>query len=335
VSINIHSFKIPYILKTLLLKKNFLSLLLIGITAATAQTTDTTKILYNSNWQEIKTGAIRYVGFIWQEENKWRQQAFYYPEGTLKMDGIYSDKTLKLKDGLFTSFHKNGMMEDSCLYIASKHHGTEINWDEDGNQRLLYHWYKDLPVDTALWWNKNGKITAVQITDSSGNGIYNSYLDDGKTPQIKGKLLAGLRDGNWIFKDEKGIMGISAVYEKDSALMVSCFDEKGEMETEKKDCQIEKPAGFPGGINAWRKYLERNLDYPKDAVNNNIQGVVRIQFNIEKDGSVSDVKVASSPHEILSNEGMRLIKKSPKWQPALQYNRAVIYRHIQSITFSL
>ena len=77
------------------------------------------------------------------------------------------------------------------------------------------------------------------------------------------------------------------------------------------------------------------MNYPEDAQEKNIQGIVRIQFNIEKDGSVTDIKVLSAPNESLANEGVRIIKNTPKWEPAIQYNRRVIYRHIQSITFAI
>ncbi len=316
--------------------KNLLAFVLTIISLSVFSQTkkDTTTILYSSSWQEIKTGIPTYVGLVWKEGNKWHKQDYYYPQSTLQMDGVFSDKDLKTKDGLFTWYHKNGMMSDSCLYVATQHEGTQIKWDEDGNQAAVLHWHKDLPVDTAIWWNKNGAVTAVQITDSFGNGLYQSYLDDGKTVCVKGRLLSGKRSGKWTFKDSKGIPGVDAVYLADSVISAICYNEQGQLEAGKTDCQVEKPAGFKGGNDGWRRYLERNLVYPEEAVKNNIQGIVRVEFNIAKDGSVSDAKVLGSPDELLAKEALRMINKSPKWEPAIQYNRPVIYRHIQSITFS-
>jgi TonB family protein len=164
--------------------------------------------------------------------------------------------------------------------------------------------------------------------------FYQSYLDDGKTIRITGRLMSGKRTGKWTFKDSKGIPGLDAVYLADSVISAVCYNELGQIETGKTDCQVEKPAGFKGGNDGWRRYLERSLVYPEDAVKNNIQGVVSVEFVIERDGSVSNAKVLGSPDELLAAEALRLIKKSPKWEPAIQYNRQVIYRHIQTITFA-
>jgi protein TonB len=56
---------------------------------------------------------------------------------------------------------------------------------------------------------------------------------------------------------------------------------------------------------------------------------------VDKDGSVGELNVLTSPDKSLSNEVLRLMKQSPDWIPAIQYNKNVIYRHIQAITFRL
>lgn len=99
--------------------------------------------------------------------------------------------------------------------------------------------------------------------------------------------------------------------------------------------KVENPAEFPGGQDAWRRYLERSLQYPEAAQENGTQGVVRVQFIVDKEGNISEVQALNDPGEGLSEEAVRIIKKGPKWKPAEQNGRKVIYRHIQSITFRL
>eukprot|EP01035_Chromulina_nebulosa_P038302 gene38302-51727_t len=302
------------------MKPTLLFLLLISGFQSFSQSTDTTTILYDYSWKVIENGYPAFFGRVWKEGNKWHKRDHYYPSGVMQMDGVYADKKLTVKDGLFTWYHDNGMMSDSCLYIGWQHEGTQITWDRDGNQTSIQHWSKNLPVDTAIWFNKEGGVTAVQITDSSGNGFYQQYLADGKTVQQKGALYNAKRTGKWFFRDNKGILGVEANYVLDSVISIKCFNEKGEPETSKNDCIVEKPAAFPGGPDGWRRYLERNLYYPDDAQKAGTQGIVRIQFTIDKDGSVSDVKILEAPSESLGRQGERLISKGPKWQPAIQYN---------------
>jgi len=97
---------------------------------------------------------------------------------------------------------------------------------------------------------------------------------------------------------------------------------------------IEKEAEFPGGLNAWLRFLGHNLHYPDDAVNNERQGVVQVRFIVDKDGNVSDVEAISGPTEYgLREEAVRVIKKSGKWTPALQNGRYVKTYKVQPVTF--
>lgn len=99
--------------------------------------------------------------------------------------------------------------------------------------------------------------------------------------------------------------------------------------------KVENPAEFPGGPDGWRRYLERSLQYPESAQENGTQGVVRVQFIVDKEGNISEVQALNSPGDGLAEEAVRIIKRGPKWRPAEQNGRKVIYRHIQSITFRL
>jgi len=99
--------------------------------------------------------------------------------------------------------------------------------------------------------------------------------------------------------------------------------------------KVENPAEFPGGQDAWKRYLERSLQYPDAAQESGTQGVVRVQFIVDKEGNISEVQALNNPGDGLAEEAVRIIKKGPKWKPAEQNGRKVIYRHIQAITFKL
>jgi protein TonB len=86
--------------------------------------------------------------------------------------------------------------------------------------------------------------------------------------------------------------------------------------------KVEIESEYPGGITAWQRFLNRNLHYPQDAVDNEIQGTVVVQFIVDKEGNVSDVEAVSGPPE-LKAEAVRVIKKSGKWTPAIQNGRKV------------
>lgn len=110
---------------------------------------------------------------------------------------------------------------------------------------------------------------------------------------------------------------------------------KVEEDYDKVFTKVENPAEFPGGPDAWRRFLERNLQYPEGAQENGTQGVVKVQFIVDKTGAISEVTALNDPGDGLADEAVRIIKKGPKWVPAEQNGRKVIYRHIQAITFRL
>lgn len=85
-------------------------------------------------------------------------------------------------------------------------------------------------------------------------------------------------------------------------------------EAQEFDTVDEKPS-FPGGESAMKSFLRSNIKYPIVAQENGDQGCVFVQFIIEKDGSISDVKVARSDAPSPDKEAMRVVKAMPKWNP--------------------
>jgi len=99
--------------------------------------------------------------------------------------------------------------------------------------------------------------------------------------------------------------------------------------------KVEIEAQFPGGADAWRRYLERNMRYPESAQDNGTQGMVKVQFLIDREGNISEVQAINNPGDGIAEEAVRIIASGPKWIPAEQNNRKVKYRQVQSITFRL
>jgi protein TonB len=100
---------------------------------------------------------------------------------------------------------------------------------------------------------------------------------------------------------------------------------------------VQIPAEFPGGLPAWTKYLERNLNRDLPVENGAPPGkyTVVVSFIVSKTGAISDVVAENDPGYGTKNEAVRVITKGPSWKPAVQNGRNVIYRHKQSITFQV
>ena len=99
---------------------------------------------------------------------------------------------------------------------------------------------------------------------------------------------------------------------------------------------VEEQPTFNGGdANEFTKWVNTHIQYPQIAQEMSIQGKVTLQFTIEKDGSLQNVKVLSTPDESLSKEAVRVVSSSPKWKPGKQRDRAVKVTYTFPVLFQL
>jgi protein TonB len=90
-----------------------------------------------------------------------------------------------------------------------------------------------------------------------------------------------------------------------------------------------------GGFDAMYAFLQSNLKYPEVARNNSISGQVFLEFVVEKDGSISNVKVVVGVYPELDKEAVRVVQIMPKWKPGKQMGKAVRTFYQIPIRFSI
>jgi protein TonB len=112
-------------------------------------------------------------------------------------------------------------------------------------------------------------------------------------------------------------------------------DEKPKEEETKVFDVVEQMPSFPGGDAELMKFLSSHIKYPVVAEENGIQGRVIATFVVERDGSISDVKVVKSVDPSLDKEAIRVLKSMPKWIPGKQNGSAVRVKYTVPVTFKL
>lgn len=98
---------------------------------------------------------------------------------------------------------------------------------------------------------------------------------------------------------------------------------------------VEKMPSYVGGLEEFYKFVGKNLKYPAQARRMGIEGKVFVHFVVDKDGSLSDIKVVRGIGAGCDDEVERIIHKSPKWNPGKQRGNAVRVRMMMPITFRL
>lgn len=97
----------------------------------------------------------------------------------------------------------------------------------------------------------------------------------------------------------------------------------------------EKPSFNGGDANEFSKWVNSKLQYPEIAKENGVQGRVTLQFTVNTDGSVSNVKVLRGVDSSLDKEAVRVVSMSPKWKPGKQRDRAVKVTYTFPVIFQL
>lgn len=130
-------------------------------------------------------------------------------------------------------------------------------------------------------------------------------------------------------KDE----GIAAPVDIDQGKQIVV--EKKEDDENKIFDKVEIEASFPGGDSKWRQYLERNANGQVATDNGAPEGTYTtvVQFVVDKEGNISDVRALTNHGYGMEEEAIRVIKKGPKWSPAVQNGRQVKAYRKQPITF--
>ncbi len=110
---------------------------------------------------------------------------------------------------------------------------------------------------------------------------------------------------------------------------------KGMQDMEETFRTVEIESEFPGGHEAWKKYLEKNLNTETATGNGAPPGkyTVVLAFKVDKQGNISDITVEKDPGYGTAEEAKRVIKKGPSWKPANQNGRLVSSIKRQAITF--
>ena len=98
---------------------------------------------------------------------------------------------------------------------------------------------------------------------------------------------------------------------------------------------VENAPEFPGGMPACLQFLYKNIKYPPIAQENGTQGQVVLQFVVERDGSIGDIKVVKSVDPYLDKEALRVVKTMPKWKPGMQRGKPVRCRFTLPVRFRL
>lgn len=105
--------------------------------------------------------------------------------------------------------------------------------------------------------------------------------------------------------------------------------------TEEAFISVEQQPEYPGGMDALRSFLSRNLQYPRPAASAGVSGRVFVSFVVNTDGSLTDIQVLKGIGFGCDEEAVRVMQKMPRWKPGKQSGRTVRVKFNLPISFTL
>jgi protein TonB len=104
-----------------------------------------------------------------------------------------------------------------------------------------------------------------------------------------------------------------------------------------KNISYEESTHYPGGMDAFNHYVEKNLKYPRDARKGGIQGKVLVEFDVDAGGDLvpGSIKILKSLFRSCNDEAIRLVRQSSPWIPGTYNGRPILQKMVVGIPFVL
>jgi len=230
-------------------------------------------------------------------------------------------------------FHaENGFIVDGK---KEKAEGFGIKSEFNDKLHLYKIWYLQSETPMAEYEVYDKKYTNAGKTVSAiipvKDGRYQEWYISGEKKVLSNYSNDKL-NGNFQVFYMNGNIKRSEKWNNGEWISGECFDEEGN----KTDyCSYQELATFIGGLPELYKYIGETLKYPVTAQMAGIQGRVYIHFLINKDGSITDVKVVKSINKDIDAEAVRIVREMPKWKPGRFEGKLVINEFTLPINFKL
>jgi hypothetical protein len=230
---------------------------------------------------------------------------YYHANGILQAVGKYENGS---REGLWLSYHYNGMMSDSAFHVKGNPVGNRKMWYPDGYL-----------MDSVVW-------------QPGGNGVMVSWFDNG-VPAGAGRFVNFEQDGKWRYFHRNGETSSVEIYDHGKLVSRQYYTEKGLPITD--TASTDRDASFPGGPKAWMKYLSKSVYFPDQyKFDTPGQAVVTVDWYIDEEGNITDPFVSIPLHPEFDKIALNAFHKAPKWIPARAHGRNVKSFHRQPINFS-
>ncbi|TKC00538.1 energy transducer TonB [Pedobacter cryophilus] len=254
----------------------------------------------------------------------------YYKDNSKKRIGNSLKNTFSPEySGNVLSYYKNGNKQSVENYTKGKKNGISNYFYQNGNLKKK--------IEFSVNEKKEEVELMIQIADSLGKNFLDETssgrfkIIDGNN-EIEGEYLNGNKNG--VFKTHDFNLNEDYLdeYKNGEYIKGKTTDSSG------KEIEYNKLFVLPtfkGGLQAFGKFLSKNLEYPDISRRNKTQGRVYLSFVVEKDGSLSEIKVLKGVSSEIDTEALRVLNISPNWTSGTYRSKPIRVSYTLPISFQL
>ncbi|WKN41747.1 energy transducer TonB [Tunicatimonas pelagia] len=255
----------------------------------------------NANWQVVTNyNLAKYKRVLQKEGNGWYVEDYYYPANTLQMKGHLSSLSPDVLEGSVVFYYKNGNIEKQGSYVKDRRMGVHKEYYESGQIQSEID-YRSEGLHFIQMWNEKGEPQL-----SNGTGSYQNVTSNG--------------DIQFAFIEDYKMVKNYTVRQQQQDTVYS---------------MVEVLPEYRGGMEKFYRIIQKQLKYPKSARRKDIEGVVYVQFTVDRQGQVTEVKTLKGIGNGCDQESERVVQQSKRWSPGLVNNNPVKCRMVLPITFKL
>lgn len=260
------------------------------------------------------------------------------------IDGDYAFITM-IANGKYTVVHV-----DSILELNMNDALLQVNYGTGESQKFKLHFSpsdKSLLVETEYWGtyhlNQDTRDLITRLEDHRKSLESVPELPEIKADDALESLHEQYTENNESYNDivqPEIEQATIAVQEKvaEPSDMQSGDDIEPQNEVEDENTVyyvVEEMPEYPGGMSAMMRFIVKNLKYPEEAQKNGIKGRVLVNFVVDVDGTLTEIKVFQAVNPYLDKEAIRVVSSMPKWKPGRQKGKPVKVKYTIPINFSL
>jgi len=248
---------------------------------------------------------------------------------------LYGNDWKHTSHGIFERYYPNGQLEFKGLYQDGKKTGMFKYWYENGNPKGDFVYSEDLEVDQPFqvitFYDSLNNLLV-----SKGNGQYHerSINDPNSRGFVtRGQVKDGFKAGEWT-GSYQGIKASFVEYYAAGKLINGVS--KDSLGNEYRYTVLDElPEYANGGMMGFYQFVGNNMMYLRDALSAGIQGKVYVQFVVDKEGRVTEVKTVKGLNASCNEEAERVIRLAGRFKPGKDRGQLVKVRMVMPIIFKL